>query len=45
MNIKLQGLEPGKWRYFTKQEITEINSMLLHSSKTADPGDDLNMDE
>ena len=36
MNIKLQGLETGKWRYFTKQEITDINSMLVNSSKTAE---------
>jgi 23S rRNA pseudouridine2604 synthase len=34
MNIKLQGLETGKWRYFTPEEISNINSMLAHSSKT-----------
>jgi 23S rRNA pseudouridine2604 synthase len=46
MNIKLQGLEPGKWRYFTKQEMEEINRMLVHSSKTGDPsGYEENMDE
>ena len=36
MNIKLQGLAPGKWRHFSKNEIEEINAMVLHSSKTAD---------
>jgi 23S rRNA pseudouridine2604 synthase len=36
MNITLQGLAPGKWRNFSKDEIEDINSMVLHSSKTAD---------
>lgn len=45
MNIKLQGLEPGKWRYFTKQEITDITSLLVNSSKTADGSDYNEMDE
>jgi 23S rRNA pseudouridine2604 synthase len=45
MNIKLSGLETGKWRYFTKQEITDINSLLVHSSKTADATDYNDMDE
>ena len=36
MNITLQGLVPGKWRYFSNHEIEEINRMVLHSSKTAD---------
>ncbi len=36
MNITANGLAPGKWRYFTLQEITAINDMLKHSSKTAD---------
>jgi 23S rRNA pseudouridine2604 synthase len=36
MNITLQGLAPGKWRYFSNHEIEEINVMLQHSSKTAD---------
>src|SRR6185312_6402865 len=35
MHITLQGLAPGKWRYFTKDEIETINKMVLHSSKTA----------
>ena len=34
MNIKLHGLEPGKWRYFSPEEIGIINSMLANSSKT-----------
>jgi 23S rRNA pseudouridine2604 synthase len=36
MNINLSGLQPGKWRYFTAEEITVINSMVAGSSKTAD---------
>jgi len=38
MHITLQGLAPGKWRHFTKDEIDTINKMVLHSSKTADTG-------
>ena len=44
MNIRLHGLETGKWRHFTKEEISTINSMLLQSSKTADDYHE-NMDE
>jgi 23S rRNA pseudouridine2604 synthase len=36
MNISISGLQSGKWRYFTPQEINAINEMLQHSSKTAD---------
>jgi 23S rRNA pseudouridine2604 synthase len=36
MNITLNNLAVGKWRHFTKDEIAEIDAMLLHSSKTAD---------
>lgn len=36
MNITLTGLPPGKWRYFTPNEISAINEMLVNSSKTAD---------
>lgn len=36
MHISLQGLQTGKWRYFTPAEIETINEMLRHSSKTAD---------
>lgn len=46
MNINLSGLLPGKWRYFTPNEIAVINTMLASSSKTA-PAKDFNdnMDE
>jgi 23S rRNA pseudouridine2604 synthase len=36
MNITLNGLPKGKWRFFTSKEIAEINSMIATSSKTAD---------
>ena len=36
MNISISGLQPGKWRYFTPQEISSINEMLKDSSKTDD---------
>ena len=36
MNITIAGLQPGKWRYFTPDEITVINGMVANSSKTAD---------
>jgi 23S rRNA pseudouridine2604 synthase len=36
MTITLSGLAPGKWRYFTPQEIGAIQEMVVHSSKTAD---------
>lgn len=36
MNMTLNGLPPGKWRYFTPAEIETINEMLKHSSKTAE---------
>jgi 23S rRNA pseudouridine2604 synthase len=36
MNITVAGLPPGKWRYFTPDEITVINGMVANSSKTAD---------
>ncbi len=36
MNITISGLAPGKWRYFSPSEISSINEMLRHSSKTAD---------
>src|SRR5665213_194895 len=35
MNITLHGLPPGKWRHFSPKEISEINSLVVHSSKTA----------
>ncbi len=36
MHITVNGLAPGKWRYFTPAEISAVNEMLQHSSKTAD---------
>ena len=36
MNISLSGLAPGKWRYFTPQEIESIQEMLKYSSNNAD---------
>ena len=36
MNITLFGLPPGKWRYFTPNEIETINQLTSGSSKTAD---------
>lgn len=43
MNITLQNLPPGKWRYFTPAELEAMGQMLAHSSKTADG--DAGMDE
>lgn len=43
MNITAKGLPLGKWRYFTQEEISTINDMLAHSSKTAEAPD--GMDE
>lgn len=46
MTIRLQGLEPGKWRFFSREEINLINELVAHSSKTATPdGYQENMDE
>ena len=36
MNFTVSGLQPGKWRFFTPQEISSINELVKHSSKTAD---------
>ncbi len=44
MNMTINGLAPGKWRYFTPAEVSTINEMLAGSSKTADGGQD-GMDE
>lgn len=38
MNMTLKDLASGKWRYFTREEIANINTMVASSSKTA-PGD------
>ena len=34
MNISLKGLEKGKWRYFTPDEINGINQLVAGSNKT-----------
>ena len=36
MNMTVSGIAPGKWRFFTPQEIAAVNEMVVHSSKTAD---------
>lgn len=36
MNIKLD-LPVGKWRYFTEEELNELNSLISSSSKTHNP--------
>lgn len=43
MNMTLGGLPPGKWRYFTPDEIRSISEMVKNSSKTAEGAD--GMDE
>jgi 23S rRNA pseudouridine2604 synthase len=47
MNISLKDLAPGKWRYFTKEEISTITEMVATSSKTEKGGGGSNdgMDE
>ena len=34
MNFTVKGLEPGKWRYFTPDEINTLEELLKTSSKT-----------
>jgi 23S rRNA pseudouridine2604 synthase len=34
MNFTLKGIEPGKWRFFTADEIKLLNDLLANSSKT-----------
>ncbi|MES2432041.1 MAG: 23S rRNA pseudouridine(2604) synthase RluF [Bacteroidota bacterium] len=34
MNITLSGIQPGKWRYFTPDEIKHLDSLIAKSSKT-----------
>lgn len=36
MNITLNNLPPGKWRYFTASEMETMSQMLKNSSKTAE---------
>ncbi|AIO18075.1 Ribosomal large subunit pseudouridine synthase F [Candidatus Izimaplasma bacterium HR1] len=34
MNITIDGIRPGKWRYLSNDEVKEIKSLTEHSSKT-----------
>ncbi|KAA3633183.1 MAG: 23S rRNA pseudouridine(2604) synthase RluF [Bacteroidetes bacterium] len=34
MNIRLEGIAPGKWRYFSAKEIKTLNRLISDSSKT-----------
>jgi 23S rRNA pseudouridine2604 synthase len=36
MNITLSGIAPGKWRYFSANEIVAMQEMLKNSKKTSD---------
>jgi 23S rRNA pseudouridine2604 synthase len=45
MNISLKDLAPGKWRYFTKEEISTITEMVATSSKTDKGSSSEGMDE
>jgi len=36
MHMTLEGLPPGKWRYFTPAEIDSIGKIVANSSKTAE---------
>jgi 23S rRNA pseudouridine2604 synthase len=45
MNVTLDGIPVGKWRYLTPQEIDEINHMVSNSSKTHTATDNLDDNE
>jgi len=45
MNMTLKDLAPGKWRYFTKEEISSINELVASSSKTEKGNTSDGMDE
>ena len=45
MTMNLKGLEPGRWRYFTQDEINTLNELVAKSSKTAGGNDNEGMDE
>jgi 23S rRNA pseudouridine2604 synthase len=34
MNVSLDNLQPGKWRYLTPEETTQLNKMVATSTKT-----------
>lgn len=44
MNITLAGLPPGKWRYFTPEEIKAVEILVAGSSKTAGNGSSIDFD-
>lgn len=45
MNVTLDGIGVGKWRYLTTKEIDEINRMVATSAKTHIPNDNLDDNE
>ncbi|MGG9972297.1 23S rRNA pseudouridine(2604) synthase RluF [Ferruginibacter sp. SUN002] len=40
MNITLSGLQPGKWRYFTTEEVKQLEVLIAKSSKTEEASGD-----
>ena len=34
MNVNLDGINSGKWRYLTSEEISQINDLVANSIKT-----------
>ncbi len=45
MTMSLKGLEPGRWRYFTADEIKTLNELVAASSKTEGGNNSDGMDE
>ncbi len=45
MTMNLKGLEPGRWRYFTADEIKTLNELVAASSKTEGGNSSDGMDE
>ncbi len=46
MNINLDGIELGQWRYLSESEMRSINELIANSSKTAEASlDKFNLDE
>jgi 23S rRNA pseudouridine2604 synthase len=45
MTMNLKGLEPGRWRYFTADEIKTLNELVVASSKTEGGNNSDGMDE
>ena len=44
MNITLADLPLGKWRYFTPAEMSTMEELVAHSSKTAEGSSNNNYD-